>query len=203
MLRVFGRAASSRQAVLSVPVREFATQRKRTKAPRREAPRKAPTPPPEPPGSGPTEKLKADAEWLMSEERTEHLNKQEKWVMRIGVGMSALAIASFSYTKWEVENRLKEELNDEERTAWYAGTYNHENAQQKRQDTLQKAQDEEERRLWWGPPLAPISLEGFEAADTFVGPREGMVFKKDIAGLGYYMDQRLDQRALLGEAKGA
>ena len=185
----------ARPFVRAAVVRHLATRtpRKRTHV----QPRKTPPTPPPPTSApkdptlaealkGPTEALKADAAWVMSEERTEHLNSQEKWVMRIAVGSCAIAIASFTYTKWEVEKRLADELNDEERAAWYAGTYNHEEAQAKRRM---------EASLIRGPvPLVPVSLNGFVAAAAFEGPREGMVFKRDLAGLGYYVDQPLVSR---------
>ena len=84
----------------------------------------------------------------------------------------------------EVEARLKSELNDEERKAWYSGGYVHEDALQNRRRQEYLAQR----------PLPPVSIEGFVPAPTFDGVREGMVFKMDDAGLGYYKDQPINQR---------
>ena len=127
----------------------------------------------------------------MSDERTAHLDNNEKWIMRIAVGFSALAIASFTWTKWEVEARLKEELNEEERKAWFAG--GNEAAQQKRRE-MQVAHEARHPHPAHAPPLPPINIQGFVPAETFTGPREGMVFKSDLAGLGYYVDQPLALR---------
>ena len=44
------------------------------------------------------------------------------------------------------------------------------------------------------PPSLTLPEPGegeFEAADTFVGPREGCVYKTGAAGLGYYRDRKL------------
>lgn len=43
-------------------------------------------------------------------------------------------------------------------------------------------------------PPPPVSIEGFVPASSFDGTRAGMVFKLDVAGLGYYVDQPLDRR---------
>ena len=112
----------------------------RARRPPPRPPRKPPPPPPpppaasasaaaaEPPPNNSGEDGKTSVEWLLSAERTAHLEHNEKWIMRIGVFFTGLAIASFTWTKWEVEKRLKDELNDEERKQWYAGTYDHERA---------------------------------------------------------------------------
>jgi len=120
----------------------------------------------------------------MSEERTSHLEHNEKWIMRIAVFFSSLALVSFTYTKWEVEAKLKSELNEEERKAWYGGAYDHEEALQNRR----------RHEYMESKPLPPVSLDGFVPASTFQGPREGMVFKSDDAGLGYYRDQPVYER---------
>ena len=125
----------------------------------------------------------------MSEERTAHLNNNEKWIMRIAVVSSLAAIVCFTWTKWEVEARLRAELNDEERRDWYSGTYDHEKAQAKR-----RAQQELQQAPPPPPPLPPARLDGFVPALGFEGPREGMIFKTDALGLGYYRDQPLHER---------
>lgn len=81
-------------------------------------------PPPPPAASASADAGQSNVEWLMSEERTAHLQYNEKWLMRIALVSSGLAIASFTYTKWEVEAKLKNELNDDERKAWYSGSCN-------------------------------------------------------------------------------
>ena len=165
----------------------------RARRPPPRPPRKPPPPPPpppaasasaaaaEPPPNNSGEDGKTNVEWLLSAERTAHLEHNEKWIMRIGVFFTGLAIASFTWTKWEVEKRLKDELNDEERKEWYAGTYDHERAV----FTREQAKLIEERGL------PQVSVDGFVPAASFGGPREGMVYKKDTAGLGYYVDQPL------------
>ena len=62
-----------------------------------------------------------DDEWKQSEERTVHLTTAEKWVMRTAVITSSLAIAMFTWTKWEVERRIKEELSEEDQKREHFG----------------------------------------------------------------------------------
>ena len=38
------------------------------------------------------------------------------------------------------------------------------------------------------PSFVPVHVDGFQSADAFDGPREGMAFKLGPAGLGYYPD---------------
>ena len=182
-----------RSGASAVALRSMATSARRT-ASRRRPPssRKPPPPSPPPPPAEPTpaagEPEKGNVEWLMSQERTEHLNENEKWLMRITVVSSAAAIACFTYTKWEVEARLKEELNQEERTAWFAGGY--QQALHTRREKLQ----EDALPMPPPPPPPPVSLEGFVPAESFAGARDGMVYKRDAAGVGYYKDEPLEQR---------
>ena len=139
---------------------------------------------------------------MLSEERTSHLEKNEKWIMRVAVASSLLAIGSFTYTKWEVEARLKEELNEAERKAWLGGGHDavmdlraqnearEEAARRLREEAVHA---EAARRLPKSPP--PLTkLDGFVASDLFCGAREGMVFKSDVAGVGYYVDEPLVER---------
>jgi hypothetical protein len=37
-------------------------------------------------------------------------------------------------------------------------------------------------------PPEPINVEGFAPAESFAGRRPGFVFKRDVAGVGYYPD---------------
>ena len=100
--------------------------------------------------------------------------------MRIAVASCALAIASFSWTKWEVESRLKAELKEDEQKAWFAGGQN-------AVMTLRHAQDEMAKGR---PAPPPQTLEGFIPAVAFEGAKDGMIFKTDALGLGYYKDER-------------
>ena len=88
--------------------------------------------------------------------------------MRIAVVSCSAAIAMFTWTKWEVERRIREELSEAEQKQWYDGTYLEAKA-------AEKAKLELER-------------QGYEASNQFTGAREGMVFKYGPLGLGYYPD---------------
>ena len=77
----------------------------------------------------------------------------------------------FTWTKWEVEKQLAEELSDEDRKAWYAGTY-----------------DNTKPRLPAAVPAPRVPEEGFVAASSFQGARRGFVFKQGASGLSYYVD---------------
>ena len=83
-------------------------------------------------------------EWMHSDERTEEITRNEKRMAGIAVFTCALAIAGFTWTKWEVERRVEEELSEEHKKEWYEGTYR------------QKRLDEQRMR--------EAELEGFEAA---------------------------------------
>ena len=107
---------------------------------------------------------------MHSDERTEEITQNEKRMAGIAVFTCALAIAGFTWTKWEVERRVDEELSEEHKKEWYDGTY-----QQKRLA---------EQRM------REAEIEGFEAAEQFTGPRAGFVFKRGPIGLGYYRDVR-------------
>ena len=112
----------------------------------------------------------SQSEWFYSEERAEEISRNEKTIAGIAVVTCALAIAGFTWTKWEVERRVQEELSEVHQKEWYEGTY------QQNRLAEQRAKEAE--------------IEGFEAMDKFAGAREGYVFKAGPVGLGYYPDLR-------------
>jgi hypothetical protein len=151
-------------------------------------------PPQQPQGQAPSdEEVKSDpqSEWLHSEERTENITNNERWIMRISVASGALAILMFTWTKWEVERQLKE-LPEEHQKSWRAGTY--------QEDRAREAAERERRAH-----LCALvdSVDGYVAAEAFDGPRQGFVFKAGKAGLGYYPDVLAGLDAEGGAASGA
>lgn len=100
--------------------------------------------------------------------------------MWIAVVSTTAAIAMFTWTKWEVERRLKE-LPDADREAWMAGDY----------------KEYKEKQLKMASLKVEESSEGFEASHMFDGYRQGMVYKAGVAGLGYYPDHYGDKLAAL------
>lgn len=82
---------------------------------------------------------------------------------------AAAAMGMFTWTKWEVERRIKEELDEEAQKSWFAGTFHATHAHE--------------------------LTEGFVAAEAFDGERPGFVFKHGRAGLGYYPDYMQQTKA--------
>lgn len=74
----------------------------------------------------------------------------------------------FTWTKWEVERRVQEELSEQHRKEWYEGSY------QERREAEKRARE--------------VEIASYEKADTFGGVKEGYVFKTGPVGLGYYRD---------------
>ena len=163
MLRSVRGALTQRCATFAT--RQLASQSKRPSHKKMQASKQQPP-------KQPAEKTKEELhnEWIHSDDRTVHLTRNEKWVMRIAVVSCTGAIAMFTWTKWEVEKRLAM-MPEPEREAWMSGKY----VEFKERET-QKAMDAAEQ------------MEGFVAAPSFEGERPGFVFKLGGAGLGYYPD---------------
>lgn len=104
--------------------------------------------------------------------------------MWIAIISSTCAIGMFTWTKWEVERKLKE-LPEADREAWLAGNY----------------VEHKEKQLRMASLVVEESTEGFVASDAFDGPRPGMVFKKGSIGLGYYPDVYGEKLAELERAE--
>ena len=61
------------------------------------------------------------AQWLISEERSQHITQNEKRLAAISVALVTLSIGGFASVKWETERQLKE-LPPEQEQAWRDGT---------------------------------------------------------------------------------
>lgn len=63
-----------------------------------------------------------DQEWINSDERTSHISKVEKRVAAFAVLSCSAAICMFTWTKWEIDEKL-ERMSEDAQGKWRDGSY--------------------------------------------------------------------------------